>query len=53
VPCETTREHELPAIGGHRRFEHEGRAYIALGPEHPAVREPAEVIFALESRRSG
>jgi hypothetical protein len=45
---ETTREHELPAIGGHRRFEHEGRAYIALGPERPVGREPAGLILALE-----
>jgi len=42
------REHELPAIGGERRFDHRGRSYIALGPEQPAGREPAELIFAIE-----
>lgn len=45
---ETTREHDLPAIGGERRFEHGGRAYFALGPERPLGREPAELIFAVE-----
>lgn len=43
---ETTREHELPATGGERRFEHRGRSSIALGPERPAGREPTELIFA-------
>jgi outer membrane lipoprotein-sorting protein len=45
---ERTSEHELPAIGGERRFERLGRSYIALGPERPAGREPAELIFALD-----
>lgn len=45
---ETTRKHELPAIGGERRFDHRGRSYIALGPERPAGREPAELLFANE-----
>ena len=49
---ETTREHELPATGGERRFEHGGRSYIALGPEHPAGREPAELILAAAEPRS-
>jgi outer membrane lipoprotein-sorting protein len=44
---ERTSEHELPAIGGERRFEHSGRSYVALGPEQPVGREPAELIFAL------
>ncbi len=46
---QTTREHEIPAIGGERRFERDGRPYLALGPEHPAGREPAELIFAAEA----
>lgn len=46
--AERTSEHELPAIGGERRFERSGRSYIALGPEQPAGREPAELIFALD-----
>jgi len=46
---ETTREHELPAIGGERRFERGDRSYTALGPERPASREPAELIFAIEA----
>lgn len=45
---ETTREHQLPAIGGERRFEHRGRNYIALGPDRPAGREPTELIFAID-----
>jgi outer membrane lipoprotein-sorting protein len=45
---ERPSEHELPAIGGERRFERSGRSYIALGPEQPAGREPAELIFALD-----
>ncbi len=45
---ETTREHDLPAIGGERRFERDGRAYVALGPECPRGREPAELVFAVE-----
>jgi hypothetical protein len=45
---ETTREHELPAIGGERRFDQRGRSYIALGPEQPAGREPAELIFSVD-----
>jgi hypothetical protein len=45
---QSTREYELPAIGGERRFDQRGRSYIALGPEQPAGREPAELIFALE-----
>jgi hypothetical protein len=44
---ETTRDHELPAIGGERRFDHGGRGYTALGPDRPAGREPAELIFAI------
>jgi hypothetical protein len=43
---ETTGEPELPALGGERRFDHRGRSYTALGPERPAGREPAELIFA-------
>lgn len=45
---ETTREHELPAIGGERHFERGGHTYTALGPERPAGREPAELIFAID-----
>jgi len=45
---ETTRAHQLPAIGGERRFEHAGRSYIALAPDRPAGREPAELIFEIE-----
>jgi outer membrane lipoprotein-sorting protein len=45
---ERTSEHELPAIGGERRFERSGRSYIALGPEQPVGREPSELIFALD-----
>ena len=44
---ESTGEHELPAIGGERRFDRRGRSYIALGPEQPAGREPAELIFSI------
>jgi len=40
--------HELPAIGGERRFERSGRSYVALGPEQPVGREPAELIFAID-----
>jgi len=39
--------HELPAIGGEHRFERSARSYVALGPEQPAGREPAELIVAL------
>jgi hypothetical protein len=42
---ETTQNHVFPAIGGERHFEHNGRAYTTLGPEHPAGREPAELFF--------
>jgi hypothetical protein len=45
---QTTREHQLPAIGGERRFQRGGRSYTALGPERPAGREPTELIFAIE-----
>lgn len=45
---ETSCEHQLPAIGGERRFERGGRSYIALGPERPTGREPAELIFAID-----
>jgi hypothetical protein len=45
---ESTREHEMPAIGVERRFDQRGRNYIALGPERPAGREPAELIFVTE-----
>jgi hypothetical protein len=38
----------LPAIGGERRFDYRGRGYIALGPEQPAGREAAELIFAVD-----
>jgi len=48
---ETTREHELPAIGGERRVDHRGHRYTALGPEKPAGREPAELIFANRETR--
>ena len=43
-----TIEHELPAIGGERRFEHNGRSFTTLGPERPQGREPAELLFALQ-----
>ena len=45
---EQTVEHELPAIGGERRFERDGRSYIALGPERPQGQEPSELLVALE-----
>ena len=48
---ETTRKHDLPTIGGERRFEHQGRAYVALGPERPVGREPAELISSPSKRR--
>lgn len=45
---ETTREHQLPVTGAERRFERPGRSYTAFGPEQPAGREPAELIFAID-----
>lgn len=45
---QTTREHELPAIGSERHLDHHGHSYTALGPEQPVGREPAELIFANE-----
>jgi hypothetical protein len=45
---ERASEHELPIVGGERRFERSGRSYTALGPDQPTGREPAELIFALD-----
>ena len=44
-----TVEHELPAIGGERHFERNGRNYTALGPERPQGLEAAQLIFALDA----
>jgi hypothetical protein len=44
-----TQEHELPVVGSERRFEHDGRLYIALGPARPAGLEAAVLIFAANS----
>jgi hypothetical protein len=44
-----TQEHELPVVGSERRFEHDGRLYVALGPARPAGLEAAVLIFAANS----
>jgi hypothetical protein len=44
-----TREHDLPVVGPERRFERDGRHYIALGPARPVGREAAVLIFAAGS----
>jgi len=46
---ERTPEHELPVIGPERRFERDGRQYIALGPARPVGLEAAVLIFAADS----
>jgi hypothetical protein len=40
-----TRAHDLPMVGDRRRFDHNGRSYVALGPDRPVGREPAELLF--------
>jgi hypothetical protein len=45
---ERSWEHDLPAKSRERRFERGGRQFIALGPDRPIGREPAELIFAID-----
>ena len=39
------RAHDLPMVGDRRRFDHNGRSSVALGPDRPAGQEPAELLF--------